>query len=83
MSDSEIARLYEELRGIRAKLDALAEALNRLGKHSVRLQHVEEKVELAHSRLSELKKLLWGGLVAAVSTVAAVVWDFIRSAFRH
>ena len=83
MSDSEIARLHEELRVIRAKLDAIAEALGRIGKHSVRLQHVEESVALAHSRISELKKWIWGGLVAAVSTFAAFVWDSIKSTFRH
>lgn len=83
MSDSEIARLHEELRVIRTKLDAIAEAFNRCGKHSVRLQHVEESVELAHSRISSVKNLLWGGLVALASGLVAFVWDMIKSSIRH
>ncbi len=61
MSESEIAKLYGELRAVNAKIDNLTTLFNqaahgdgfvRCGKHSARLKQMEDKVELAHTRIT-------------------------------
>ena len=84
MSESDISKLFSELRALGIKVDNLASIVNqaaqgegftRCGKHSVRLKQVEGSVELSHFRISGVKKWVIGGLITVVTMVARWVFD--------
>ena len=86
MSESDISKLFSELRALGIKVDNLAaivdqaahgEGFTRCGKHSVRLKQVEGSVELSHSRISGVKKWVVGGLITVVTMVARWVFDSV------
>ncbi len=89
MSESDIAKLYGELKAVNIKIDTLTELFNqaahgegfsRCGKHSARLKQMEDKVELAHTRISGVKKLLLTGLIAVASMAANYAWSMLQAA---
>ncbi len=89
MSENEIAKLYGELKAVNAKIDNITTLFNqaahgdgfvRCGKHSSRLQQMEDKVELAHARVSGVKKLLLTGLIAVASMAANYAWSMLQAA---
>lgn len=83
MSESDIAALREDNRRLEEKIDGLCDTVNKLAlaftksssNHSQRLKHTEDGLELAHNRISGVKKWLIGGLVGIASTAAKFAWD--------
>ena len=92
MSESEIGKLYGELKTVNAKIDHLTELFNRAAygegfvrcaKHSNRLKRAEDDVELCHSRISGVKKWLIGGIVALLSALTGVAWNLIHDLLKR
>lgn len=91
MSESDLAVIIQHLnqldRTIEKAVDAIEKVNDAVGKlteksarNSQRIKTVEGSVELAHTRISGVKKWIFGGLIAIVSTVAKHVWSLIESA---
>ncbi len=92
MSESEVAKLFGEVKELRAEIRSLTEAFNRAAygegfnrcsRNSNRIKHIEGGVELCHDRISGVKKWMIAGLVAAASALAGFAWDIIRSSMKH
>lgn len=89
MSESEVSKLYGELREVNAKIDNLTTLFNqaahgdgfvRCGRHSARLKQLESNVELAHSRITGVKKWLIAGLISIASMAVNYAWAMLQSA---
>lgn len=92
MSESEVSKLYGELREVNAKIDNLTnlfnraahgEGFNRCSKHSVRIKNVEASVELSHQRISGVKRWMVGALITIATMAANYAWSIIQSAAKH
>ena len=92
MSESDIAKLYGELKEIRAEIKNLSEAFNRAAygdgfprctRNTNRIDHLEESVDLCHSRISGVKKWLVAGLVSVASMLANFAWNMFQSSVKH
>ena len=92
MSESEIGKLYGELRAVNAKIDNLTELFNRAAygegfvrcaRHSNRIKHTEDNVELCHGRISGVKKWLVGVVGAILAALAGVVWNLIHDLIKR
>ncbi len=91
MSESDIAKLYGELKAVNIKIDTLTDLFNqaahgdgftRCGKHSARIKQTEDKVELAHARISGVKKWVLGGLMGIASMAVKYAWSIVESIAR-
>ncbi len=92
MSESEIGKLYGELKAVNAKIDHLTELFNRAAygegfvrcaRHSNRLKHAEADIELCHGRVSGVKKWLVGAMGAVLAALAGVVWSLVQDVIKH
>ncbi len=93
MSDTEVKTLLGQLQTLTAKVDHIAELVNRIAYSSdgsprcagrgARIDHLERDVELCHARISGVKKWLIGVLVAAAGTLANYAWAIIQSSAKH
>jgi hypothetical protein len=92
MGESEVSKLYGELRELNAKVDKLTEAFNhaahgdgfnRCSRHSVRIKNVENSVELSHRRISGVKKWMVGALITIAAMAANHAWSILQSAAKH
>ena len=87
MSESDIDVLRADNRRMEAKIERLEEKLDALvqafkessARHSQRLNHVEADVNLAHSRISGVKKWVLGGVCAFASMAAKSTWAIVES----
>lgn len=86
MGDTEVKSLIGELRQLSAKVDHLTEMFNRAAygdgfarcsRHSVRLKHAEDSVELSHKRITDVKRGWIAALIAVVSAVVSYVWSHV------
>lgn len=91
MSDDEARALHGQLGELGVKIDLLTELFNRAAHedgfarcagHHERLKHVEEDMELCHSRISGLNKWLVAGLVSVVSMLANFVWKVLQTSIE-
>lgn len=92
MSENDTARLYGELKAVNSKIDnltelfnraAYGEGFNRCARHSARLKQMEGNLELAHGRISGVKKWLIAGLVSLVSLLANFTWNMLQSSIKQ
>ncbi|MCD7896008.1 MAG: hypothetical protein LUG50_04960 [Planctomycetaceae bacterium] len=86
MSESEslfLVRRVERLESDVAELRrALGETRERIAKNSQRLKTAESAVDLAHSRISGVKRWVVGGLITIASMAIKYAWSLIESANR-
>ncbi len=83
MSESEVSELRADVRSISTKLDTLIQKFTESSsKHSQRLKHVEDDLKLAHTRISAVKKWIFGGVVGIASMLAKFAWSFVEGIAR-
>ena len=90
MGDNELAALEARLRSIDAKLDRIEIRMESFatanGRHSERLRHVEDGLQLCHERVSGVKKQeadavkrFIGILLGFCGATLAVIWSWIKA----
>lgn len=86
MGDTEVKTMLGEIRELKAKMDHLTQMFDRAAygdgfarcsRHSVRLKHVEDSVELSHKRITGVKRGWIAALIAVASAVVSYVWSHV------
>ncbi len=92
MGEHDISSLYGELKAINAKIDNLTELYNRAAygegfarcaRQADRLEHIESGLDLAHARISGVKKWLLAVMIAVLSALASFAWDMVSASVKH
>lgn len=92
MPESELQRLYTQIKELGVKMDNLTALFNhaaygdgftRCAAQDKRLCHIEENVRLCHTRISGVKRWLVAGLVSVASLLGNFVWNVVNIALRN